>query len=81
MMESNLETGQRIGNRAFQKHRKPPNDLLRISLHIVFDPIEHYANKDIGLDPGDKSLILIPHGHADRFLADHSHQKIVHQRL
>ena len=80
-MESYLEARQCIRNRTFQKYRKPSDDFFWISFHIIFDPIQHDPNKDIGIYLGDKGFILIPHCHADRFFTNYSHQEIVHQRF
>ena len=64
-----------------QQLSQPADDLLRIFPHIVLDPVQHHANENIGVDLGDKLLVLVPHLHGAHFLVDHIQQKPVYKGL
>ena len=63
------------------QRRQTADQLLRILLHIVPDPVQHQPDENVGIDARNERLVLVPHGHAGGLLVDDVQQKLVHQRL
>ena len=56
---------------------KAVNDHSGIGLHVIFDPVEHQADKGVLVDRRDEGLVLVTHAHALRLLLDHALEQIV----
>ena len=69
-----LERGTDI---AVDDELKPVDKQLRVALHVVFDPVEHQADKGVLVDRRDEGLVLVTHAHALRLLLDHAREQIV----
>ena len=72
---------KRGGDAAVDHAVKAVDDLLRVALHIVLDPVEHEADKGVFVDVGNERFVLRADRHTDGLLFDHALKQIVGQLI
>ena len=60
-----------------QDEVQPIDDLFRLALHVVLDPVEHEADEGVFIDVGDERLVLRADGHAGRLLLHHALEQVI----
>ena len=60
-----------------QDEVQPVDDLFRLALHVVLDPVEHEADEGVFIDVGDERLVLRADGHAGRLLLHHALEQVI----